>query len=243
MYSGDFKIDEKFTLIVAAAGSGKRMNLGIPKQYLELDSVPLYLHSVLVGEKSELVEEVVIVAPTGDRELIENQCKIHGMTKRLKIVSGGAERQDSIMVGLRAATCPLVAVQDGARPFMKDSYLWESYKLLKNSEIKTDGTVVGVKVKDTVKIIDSQGIVVNTPPRENIILAQTPQCFRRDYLLEVYQKAQEENFMGTDDSSLAERYGGKIRVVFGDYENIKITTVEDIKIARSWKDEDRAGSV
>ncbi|MGL4403603.1 MAG: 2-C-methyl-D-erythritol 4-phosphate cytidylyltransferase [Fusobacteriaceae bacterium] len=243
MHSGDLEIDEKFTLIVAAAGSGKRMNLGIPKQYLELDSLPLYLHSVLVGEKSELVKEIVIVAPPGDKELIESQCREFGITKSLKVVSGGAERQDSIMLGLQAATCHLVAVQDGARPFMKESYLSESYSFLKKGETEIDGTVVGVKAKDTVKIVDSLWIVQNTPPRDNLILAQTPQCFRRDYLLEIYQKAQEENFLGTDDSSLAERYGGKIKIVFGDYENIKITTVEDIKIARSWKDEDRTSTV
>lgn len=241
MYSGDLEIDEKFTLIVAAAGSGKRMNTSKAKQYLQLDSIPIYLHSVLVGEKSPLVDEIVIVAPEKDLDFIEEQCKAHGIKKSLKIVPGGAERQDSIKAGLLVANSDLVAVQDGARPFMRESYLNESYLALKNREI--DGTVIGVKVKDTVKIVDSQGIIVSTPPRENLILAQTPQCFRRDYLLNIYMRAEGDEFCGTDDASLAEKYGGKIRIVFGDYENIKITTWEDIKIARSWKDEDRTGSI
>lgn len=243
MHSSDIKIEEKITLVVAAAGSGKRMNLKVPKQYLELDSIPLYLHSVLVGEKSPLVDEIVIVAPEKDLEIIGHQCQKSGITKRLKIVPGGAERQDSIMSGLKVATSEFVAIQDGARPFMKESYLWESYKMLKDKEMNIEGTIIGVKVKDTVKVIDSQGMVVNTPPRENLILAQTPQCFRTEYLLSIYLKAEEDGFLGTDDSSLVEMYGGKIKIVSGDYENIKITTAEDIKIARSWKDENRAGSI
>ncbi|MGL5964565.1 MAG: 2-C-methyl-D-erythritol 4-phosphate cytidylyltransferase [Fusobacteriaceae bacterium] len=243
MYSGDIEIKGKFTLIVAAAGSGKRMNLDVPKQYLQLDSYPLYFHSVLIGERSRLVEEIVIVAPKGDQELIKKECKDYGIKKRLIVVSGGSERQDSIMRGLEVATAEFVAIQDGARPFIKEHYLEESYKTLQSREMNIDGTVIGVKAKDTVKIIDSEGFVVDTPRRENLILAQTPQCFKRDYLLKIYNEAKNDNLQGTDDSSLVERYGGKIKIILGDYENIKITTVEDIKIARSWKNEDRTGSI
>lgn len=243
MYSGDSEVTEKkFGIIIAAAGSGKRMNMGVKKQYIELDGKEIYLHPVITAEKSPLIDEIIIVAPQEDIELIKEQCCSYNISKLKAVVPGGAERQDSIYEGLKNCSCRYVAIQDGARPFMREEYLEFSYEELRQNSC-LNGVVIGVKAKDTVKIIDNMGFIVETPKRENLVMAQTPQTFETRYLKEIYERAREEKFLGTDDSSLVERYGGVVKVLAGDYENIKITTVEDLKIARSWRDEDKIGSV
>ncbi|MGL4393035.1 MAG: 2-C-methyl-D-erythritol 4-phosphate cytidylyltransferase [Fusobacteriaceae bacterium] len=227
MHSGNAKV-EKFSVIIAAAGFGKRMETTEKKQFLEKDSKPLYMSSVMIADQCELVDEIIIVTSAEDINLVKKHCEKFGIKKLKNIVAGGKERQDSIWSGLKNIESGIVAVQDGARPFMRKSYLCDGYqKLLDDKTL--DGIVVGVKVKDTIKNIDKCGIIIDTPPRENLVAVQTPQIFKYDILFRAYKKAFEENFYGTDDSSLVERIGGKVEILFGDYDNIKITTPDDLK--------------
>ncbi|MBC2850759.1 2-C-methyl-D-erythritol 4-phosphate cytidylyltransferase [Cetobacterium sp. 8H] len=221
--------NSKITLIVAAAGVGKRMGLGYPKQFLEVDGKPLFLKVLEVAEKTDLVENIIVVTGEDSVEYVKSECLKNQIFKISEVISGGSERQYSIEKALaHCSNDSIIAVQDGVRPFLRESYFFEALKILQD-DIKVDGVVVGVPVKDTIKKIDSDGFVIETPKRSEFIAVHTPQIFRGDILKKAYSKAAEDNFLGTDDSSLVERIGGKIKVLLGSYDNIKITTIEDLK--------------
>lgn len=233
MYSSNTKIN--YTLIVAIGGSGKRMGLGYPKQFLEYKGKPLFVNILEVAEKSNIVNNIVLVTK---KELIQNVkdiCNKFEIKKVSHIVEGGAERQDSIYNGLKCCDPKsFIAVQDGVRPFFKEEYIKKTYEALRDDE-KLNGVVIGMPVKDTIKVVDENGIIKSTPKRATLFMAQTPQVFRGDILIKSYEKAKLENFLGTDDSSLVERYFGGVKLLQGDYENIKITTIDDIKFLEEEK--------
>lgn len=225
MYCGDSKI----TLIIAAAGVGKRMKLGYPKQFLEIDGKPLFIRSLEVAERSEYVSEIIISTEQESIELVEQLCKKYKIFKVKNIISGGDERQYSIENALEyCEDNSIIAVQDAVRPFLKEKYFYQALEMFEE-DLKIDGVVVGVPLKDTIKRVSIDGKVIETPKREEYIAVHTPQIFKGRILKEAYKKAREDNFLGTDDSSLVERIGGKVKILIGDYDNIKITTVEDLK--------------
>ena len=230
MFSSNSEI--RYTLIVAAAGVGKRMGLSYPKQFLEHNGKPLFINVLEIGEKSKLISDIIIVTGKELKEEVKNMCEKFKITKVKEIVEGGKERQDSIYNALKFCDKnSIIAVQDGVRPFFKEKYLEDAFNELKNNPY-IDGVVVGVPVKDTIKVVNEEGIIISTPVRSTLVAAQTPQVFRGKILIEAYEKAKEENFLGTDDSSLVEKYGGKVKISLGDYGNIKITTIEDISFLK-----------
>lgn len=223
MYSGNSKI----TLILAAAGVGKRMGLGYPKQFLEYENKPLFIKPLEVAQNNSIIDDIIVVTNLENISLVEDYCKKYKLDKVRKVVAGGKERQDSIYNALQYdENSDVILVQDGVRPFLKDRYIEECCKVVIE---ENKGAVVGVKVKDTIKIVDRDTEVESTPKRDNLIAVHTPQAFRGKVLKKAYEKAKTENFLGTDDSSLVERLGEKVKVVLGDYDNIKITTQEDLK--------------
>lgn len=226
MYSSNSKV--KFTVIIAAAGSGKRMNLETKKQFLEYNNRPLYITSVEVCEKCDLVDEIIIVTSPDDVALVQEHLKKFNIKKVKEVVPGGKERQDSIYNGLLKCSGGIVAVQDGARPFLQESYLSEGYQILMQNR-KIDGLVVAVPVKDTIKVVSPTGEIFSTPNRNALYQAQTPQIFRYETLLQGYKSAYEEGYLGSDDSSLVERLGKEVKIMLGSYSNIKITTQEDLE--------------
>ena len=144
---------------------------------------------------------------------------------------GGKERQDSVYNGLKCLDkdTDTVLIHDGVRPFVKSEDIEKTIRSVSEWEC----CVLGVKVKDTIKICDSNGITINTPDRSSLWIAQTPQAFKYDTIMSAYESAFGEGFYGTDDAMIAERYGRKIKMVEGSYENIKITTPEDIYIGEA----------
>lgn len=220
----------KYLYIVAAAGSGKRMGLGKPKQFLEYDNEPIFIKTLKVIEKSQRVDEIIVVTGESFVEDVEKICKEFGINKLKAVVSGGTERQDSVYNVLKTIENPedyIIAVQDGVRPFIREEFISKAYEeLIGNSNL--GGVVTAVAVKDTVKVVNEKGCIVDTPQRNTLYLAQTPQVFRGEILKTAYEKAHKEGFVGTDDSSLVERIGGKVKLIEGSYDNIKITTVEDL---------------
>ena len=226
MHGGNSKI-EGISVIIAAAGSGKRMNLDKKKQFLEFKGKPLFMNSVIESEKCSLIDEIIIVTSEEDIEYVEECCQKEKILKLKAIIKGGKERQDSIFNGLKEVTKSLVAIQDGARPFLKQQYYIEGVKLLEQNK-SLAGVIVAVKLKDTVKVLKSSGEVDYTPNRESLIAVQTPQIFYSSILKKAYANAKAKNIVGTDDSSLVESLGEKIGVIPGDYKNIKITTPEDL---------------
>ena len=145
-----------------------------------------------------------------------------------KILAGGKERQDSIYNALKEDEgSTYILVQDGVRPFMKEKYIEMTCAALDRDK-SLAGAVIGVPVKDTIKVVGLDGEILATPNRAGLVAVHTPQTFRGDILKKAYKKAEAEKFLGTDDSSLVERIGEKVKIITGDYDNIKITTLEDL---------------
>jgi 2-C-methyl-D-erythritol 4-phosphate cytidylyltransferase len=221
--------------LIPAAGMGKRMGASINKQYLLLDGLPIVARTISVFERSPLIEAIYLVIPADEipycREHVVEAC---GFRKVVEIVPGGRERQNSVMNGLDAmrqqvADDDMVLIHDGVRPLITVELLQESIDVARRS----DGSLVAVPAKDTIKTV-LDGIIVDTPPRESLWQAQTPQTFRFAAIFEAHRAAEQEGFTGTDDASLVERRGGTVRIVRGDYRNIKITTPEDLVLAEAF---------
>jgi 2-C-methyl-D-erythritol 4-phosphate cytidylyltransferase len=221
--------------LIPAAGMGKRMGASINKQYLQLDGLPIVGRTISVFEQSSLIEAIYLVIPEAEipycREHVVAAC---GFRKIAEIVAGGRERQNSVMNGLRAmrhhlADDDVVVIHDGVRPLITTDLLLESIDVASSN----DGALVAVPAKDTIKVV-SGGIVINTPDRESLWQAQTPQSFRFGIIYAAHMAAERDGFIGTDDASLVERCGGTVRIVRGDYRNIKITTPEDLVLAESF---------
>lgn len=227
MYSSDFKISKNGSFILACAGTGKRMALNYPKQFLEYQGKPLFLKSLLCAEKSEYIKEIIIVTQREYFSYIKQVCLDENISKALTFVEGGKERQDSIYEGVRSVSSDIdyVIIQDAARPFCKEKYFKACWEALEEGY---DGAVIGVNVKDTIKEV-TDGLIKNTPKRANLFAANTPQVFKKEILEQAYEKAWKDNFLGTDDSSLVERLGFSVKAILGDYDNIKITVAEDLK--------------
>lgn len=227
MHSGNFEV--KCTLIVAAAGSGKRMGLSFPKQFLKYKGKPLFINVLEVGENSSLVKDIIVVTKEELVDEVLDLCESYNFKKIKKVIKGGEDRQSSIYNALKyCSKDSIIAVQDGVRPFFKECYLEKALEELKNNK-EIVGAIIGVPVKDTVKRINKNNLIEETPNRETLYLAQTPQVFKGEILINSYEKALKDKFLGTDDSSLVERYYKNIKIVQGDYSNIKITTMEDLK--------------
>ncbi|UUV19241.1 2-C-methyl-D-erythritol 4-phosphate cytidylyltransferase [Fusobacteria bacterium ZRK30] len=228
MHSSNAEID--YYYIVAAAGVGKRMGLDYPKQFLEVGGKPIFIKTLEVIEKNHRVTGIVVVTNKEYISEVKKMCETFKINKVIDVVSGGKERQDSIYNALEYLPKEsIIGVQDGVRPFIEDRYIEDSYtKLMKETNL--DGIVVGVPVKDTIKVVNSKGEVVETPKRDQLFAAQTPQVFRGEILHSSYEQAKKQKFLGTDDSSLVEKAGGSVGIILGSYENIKITTPEDLLI-------------
>ena len=222
----------KTVAIIPAGGMGKRLKSRVAKQYLELNQLPILVNTLQVFQKAKTIDEVILVLPSGDmvsaRKVLIDQ---YGLNKVTKIVAGGKERQDSVRNGLAAVNnkCDLILVHDAVRPFVTEKMIREVVAAAKVAGAAS----VGVKAKDTIKETGKDNVVTITIPRNNLWITQTPQAFKLQTLKKAYKKAYDEKFYGTDDASLVERMGIKVKMVAGSYDNIKITTPEDLEMARA----------
>lgn len=216
--------------LIPAAGMGRRMGASVNKQYLLLGGKPVLAHTLELFQGAGFIDEIYVVVPAEEIEY----CRLHvvekfAVTKVKKIVAGGAERQDSVLNGLRAIDCrddDIVLIHDGVRPFVPLAALEKSIAMA----LLHDGALLAVPVKDTVKVV-RDAFVAATPLRETLWLAQTPQTFRYKIIKSAHELAEADGFTGTDDASLLERINKKVHVTIGDYRNIKITTPEDLVLA------------
>jgi 2-C-methyl-D-erythritol 4-phosphate cytidylyltransferase len=211
------------------------MGVAINKQYLELCGMPIVARTISFFEQSSLIDAIYLVIPAEEIPYCrEHIVEAFGFKKIIAIVPGGRERQNSVMNGLKAmqdSVCEndVILIHDGVRPLLNMNMLIESI----NTAATHDGAIVGVPVKDTIKKA-CDGFVTATPPREFLWQAQTPQSFRFGKIFSAHISAETDGFLGTDDASLIERIGGKIKIVEGDYRNIKITTPEDLILAETF---------
>lgn len=227
----------KTTVIILAAGKGKRMNSNINKQYIEINNKPILVYTLEKFQESECIDEIVLVVGKEDIEYVEKEIKNKYCFEKINyVVEGGVERQDSVYEGIKKVSndTDIILIHDGARPFVSISNI---RKLVNEIPIHK-ACILGVKVKDTIKMVDNDGYIVNTPDRKNLYAAQTPQGFLKDIIEKAYEIGINENKFFTDDSMLVEEYlNTKVKVVEGSYENIKITTKEDIDIAKRYIEE------
>lgn len=222
----------KTVAIIPAGGSGRRMGSGIPKQYLLLGGIPVLVHTLQVFQSSPVVDEIFLVVPEGDIPEVRNAIVgRYNLFKVSLIVAGGAERQDSVRNALAhlREEHGIVLVHDGVRSFVSGELIQRVV-----AAAEADGAVaVGVQVKDSVKEVNSAGWVIKTVTREGLWLTQTPQAFRKPLILAAYERAAADGFCGTDDASLVERMGVPVRMIPGDYDNIKVTTPEDLTLGEA----------
>ena len=217
------------TAIVAAAGSGSRMGKGINKVFLALRGEPILTHSLKLFNEMLEIEEVIVVTAEADIPAVERLVSLLSPNKPFKVVAGGSERQISITNALKAVSydSQIVVVHDGARPMVSA----KTVRQVIDEARAHKAAGVAVRVKDTIKITNAQGFAVETPDRSTLWAIQTPQAFSADLLRRAYEMADQNGFLGTDDASLVERIGVPVKLVTGDYGNIKITTPEDLLIA------------
>jgi 2-C-methyl-D-erythritol 4-phosphate cytidylyltransferase/2-C-methyl-D-erythritol 2,4-cyclodiphosphate synthase len=220
----------KTVAIIPAGGAGKRLKAHVAKQYLFLDHMPVLVRTLKVFQKSKVIDNIILALPPDDlvsvrQELIDK----YGLTKITTVVAGGKERQDSVRNCLATINgkCDVVVIHDAVRPFVTQELIRQVITAAKIA----GAAAAGVKAKDTIKETKKDNMVAATIPRQNLWLTQTPQAFKFELLKEAYKSAYDEKFYGTDDASLVERIGKKVKMIEGSYENIKITTQEDILIA------------
>jgi 2-C-methyl-D-erythritol 4-phosphate cytidylyltransferase len=221
--------------VVLSAGTGSRMKSDIPKQYLSLNGKPVIYYSLKAFEESA-VDEIVLVAGAQDigfckTEIVEK----YGFQKVTRIVPGGKERYDSVFEGIRTLRdTDYVLIHDGARPLLTGDIISRSIACAQ----KEKACVVGMPVKDTIKVIDANAYAAVTPDRRSLWLVQTPQTFALSLLLQAYEELHRRQDAGeaiapvTDDAMLVEQMtGAKVKLIEGSYQNIKITTPEDMDVA------------
>lgn len=221
---------QKYAAIVLAAGSGKRMNSQVHKQYLIIQDRPVLYYSLKEFEDSA-VDEIVLVVGKGEEEFCRREIvDKYGISKVKAIVEGGKERYHSVFEGLKQTSdADYVLIHDGARPFVNQDIIRRCMQEVQ----KYQACVVGMPVKDTIKIADEEGYAKQTPDRKNVWMIQTPQTFSYALIYEAYEEMlKTEDTAITDDAMVLERIKGKkSKLIEGCYRNIKITTPEDLLIA------------
>lgn len=226
--------EKKCTAIVLAAGQGKRMNSKIQKQFLEVQGRPVLYYSLRCFQDSPLIQDIILV--TGEDALSYCRKEIvdrYGFTKVSRIVPGGKERYDSVYAGLLACEgCDYVFIHDGARPFVTEEILQRGFE----GVLETGACVIGMPSKDTVKLADENGFVKETPDRSSVWTIQTPQIFSYSLIRSAHDSIRKKDMAAiTDDAMVVEQETGiKIRLARGSYQNIKITTPEDLAIAEAF---------
>jgi len=216
--------NQKVAAVIVAAGSSQRMG-GIDKALALLAGKPVLARVLDVFQGCELIDHIVVVVSKKSLERCQQLVAKQGWPKVTDICPGGKRRQDSVAAGLsRVRDCHWVVIHDGARPLVTEDLICRG---LAEAE-ETGAAVAAVPVKDTIKVAGDDRLVQHTPPRNNLWAVQTPQVFRFDIITEAYRQVKAEV---TDDASLVEQLGYKVKLYLGSYDNIKVTTPDDLALA------------
>lgn len=217
----------KTVAVIPAGGSGRRMEGSVSKQYLLLDGIPILVHTLMIFQESPLIDEIFLVVPSDDVPAVRDMIKgKYRLSKVSRVLAGGKERQDSVRNGLAAVgdEHDIVVIHDAVRPFITGEMIRRAVE----GALAGLAVVAGVPARDTVKRVGQGEVVCETLDRDGIWLAQTPQAFERQVIKKAYARAYKDNFTGTDDAVLVERMGVKVKMIHGSYDNIKITTRDDL---------------
>jgi 2-C-methyl-D-erythritol 4-phosphate cytidylyltransferase len=220
----------KADTIIVSAGKGHRFMKGKKKQFYLLADKPILAHTLDKFENCPLIHSILLVVGQEDmdyclKEIIEK----YQYRKISQIVPGGKRRQESVKNGIDflSKETDIVVIHDGVRPFVTKEMIEESIR----SAVRFQAVVMAMPVKETVKMVQRDGTVLKTLDRDSLWQIQTPQTFQVNVIKEAHYRAMEDGFIGTDDASLVERLGVKVRILPGSYTNIKITTPEDLMLA------------
>lgn len=218
----------KNIVIIVCSGIGKRMNSNVPKQFIKINDKPIVCYTIDKFENCNYIDEIIIVTNKEYIDYFKNSIiNDYNYKKISAVIEGGKERLNSVYNGINYIEYnedSIVLIHDGVRPFIDEK---DIINIIEETKIY-NACILGVKVKDTVKIC-KDGFIQTTPNRENIWLAQTPQAFKYNIIKEAYEYAFNNNLFVTDDASIVENFGFKVKIIEGNYSNIKITTKEDLK--------------
>lgn len=213
--------------IILAAGAGRRLRASVPKPLVEIRGRPAIIYSLESFDKHADIDEIILVTSARNKAAIAKAIRNYSFKKIKALCLGGRRRQDSVSNGLKAVTSGSnwVIIHDCARPFIDSKLITKVISAAK----KTGAAILGIPVKATIKSVQEDFLVEKTVDRSSLWEIQTPQVFKKELILEAYNKYSQENF--TDDASLVEKLGRRVKVVQGSYENIKITTKVDLLFA------------
>ena len=222
---------KRIAAVVPAAGKGRRMGSDVAKQFLGLYGKPILVQTLERLSAMPEVDEIIVATAKDDLDIVKKMTAEYRITKIEAVVVGGNERQDSVwncLQHLSKNNIDIIIVHDAVRPFVTRDLVINVCAMA----IDVGAAVPVVRPKDTVKTATGDGFIKSTLDRDQLVIVQTPQAFQFPVIVQAYQKAMNERFYGTDDASLVERDGAKVKIVEGSYTNIKITTPEDIVIAQ-----------
>jgi 2-C-methyl-D-erythritol 4-phosphate cytidylyltransferase len=217
--------------IILAGGAGKRMGASTNKQFLLLDNKPIIVHTLQTFDECRSIDNIYLVVNQKDLPVIQEEIlESYRFNKLTKIVIGGRLRQDSVRNGLEAieGPCDIVVIHDGARPFVPPAFIEKGIYLME----MFDAIIPALPVKDTIKVISKEGFVVKTLERDSLWHVQTPQTFKYELIAKAYKEGMAKKVFGYDDATFIEMMGKKVKVIEGSPYNIKITTPEDLTIAK-----------
>ena len=218
--------------IIVAAGKGARMHRKVRKQYLTISGRPILSHTLLAVDACPLIESLLLVVPREDFDFCRNSILSPlKLKKKITLVAGGPERQDSVYHGLLAIKEKegIVVIHDGVRPFVRS----ETFSACIEAAKTAGACILGIPVSDTVKHVTASGTIDNTLNRDALWLAQTPQVFQYEIIFKAHEAARLSGYSGTDDALFVERLGHEVKIISGSRFNIKVTTPEDLKLAEA----------
>ena len=217
------------TAVVPAAGAGIRFGGAVRKQFIELNGLPVLSYTLRALAASNALSAIIVVTPPGEESKGREALELADVNLETEVVAGGQTRQDSVYNGLQRAKADtdLVLIHDGVRPFVSRDVVLAVIGAAREA----GAAVAAVPVVDTIKRVDADGCVVETLPRGQLWSIQTPQVVRYALLMRAHQAVREQGIIATDDAALVERIGGTVKVVRGSYENLKITSEEDLPLA------------
>lgn len=222
------KDSRKVTAIILIAGNSTRFGKNRNKNFEDVNGKEVLSYSLKAFEKNEYIDDMIIVAKENELKRVNEILEKEKYNKKIQTIIGGKDRKESVYHGLKTTDSDIVLIHDGARPMIKQDYINRCVESI--GEYK--GVTIGVKSKDTIKITNDENIVMNTTKRCNTWIIQTPQCFEKNILLKSHEKYLNEEV--TDDCELLEKDNYEIKILEGDYTNIKVTTYEDIEIIRKF---------
>ena len=222
-------MNKTVTAIILVAGNSTRFGQNRNKNFENIDGKEILLYSLEKFNENSLVDDIIIVCKKDEEVRVKDIASKVTMKKALNFVNGGKTRQESVYNALVKTESDIVIIQDGARMMIKDKYITDCI----NQMDYFKGVSIAVKSKDTIKITDDSGIVKETTLRKNTWVIQTPQCFERDTLLKMHEKYMGDETV-TDDCMLMERSGNPVKLIEGEYSNIKVTTYDDISLVSGY---------